>query len=326
MPYPSWPRDQLLRELSQADSLEALLRTYLELNWLRPETALWRTADALTIRALGGSKFDFDLGCGDGLNSYALAGGRLPLEVDCFIETTDVTPEVFFSGDVDIYDAPVQHSLSIPSPPHTIRTGLDHKAHLLERARGLRLYENLVCHDANKSWPVPDASVTSLFSNVVYWLDDIETALAETARVLRPEGSAVLLLPDPRFLASSPARWATERGWGWAEALDRGRAGHVKHVKSEGEWTSLFEAAGLKVTNHMTHLSHRLIEIHEVGLRPISPVLIKMANKLSAVDRAEIKQEWVEYCMALALPMFTSGWLTDRSVPQTFHGFSLSRR
>jgi len=298
----------------------------MEVNWLRPETALWRTADTLAITSLARTEFDFDLGCGDGLNSYLLAGGQPPLDVDSFVDIHDTTPEAFFKDTVDIYDSAVANGRTIAPPPRQIHIGLDHKAHLLNRAAGLNLYERLICHDANERWPIPDHSVQSLFSNVIYWLADLRHSFLEIARVLAPEGTALLLLPDENLKLFSASRWVTEHGWQWASHLDRGRLAQFRHRYSEQGWCNALNAAGLRVQNHRAFINDRLVQIHEIGLRPLSPVLIKMANKLSPNDRASIKLEWVEYCMALALPMFLSGWLTDESRTQNFHAFLVARQ
>lgn len=71
--------------LKQPTDFRRFLREYLNVYWLRPEVALWRTADAL---ALSGFQFDgpsLDLGCGDGVNSYIAVGGDFPLEFDDFL-------------------------------------------------------------------------------------------------------------------------------------------------------------------------------------------------------------------------------------------------
>lgn len=308
------------------EDISHLLRAYIELYWLRPETALWRTMDALALRELGLDAVDLDLGCGDGLNSYCLVGGQLPLEIDDFVDVKTVPAATFFSGGADIYDTPASSATVVPPPPHRIRTGLDWKRNLLDKASRLGLYENLIQHDANMPLPLPDSSYRSVFSNAVYWIDRIEVLLAEIARVLAGEGIATVLVPD-RTLRNFYIhyRYVVGRNWQWMAALDMGRHSHIRHQYSLAEWDQRIRAAGLRIKDHRSYMTSRVIEISEVGLRPISPVLIKMANLLSPADRVAIKHEWVEYCMELAVPMLTSGWLDDPALPRVFHGFVLER-
>jgi hypothetical protein len=70
----------------------------------------------LTLRELQLGEVDADLGCGDGFNSYILAGGRLPLEIDDFLDTTNVSAASFLSGMTDIYDASPTIPIRVPTP------------------------------------------------------------------------------------------------------------------------------------------------------------------------------------------------------------------
>jgi SAM-dependent methyltransferase len=312
---------------STSDTVVAeVLRAYLDMYWLRPEAALWRTFDALTLMRLGLDRIDLDLGCGDGINSYLLSGGRLPPDVDDFLGTTAVSAATFFTGAVDIYDAPAAGDVAVPAPARRIRYGLDWKQSLLDKARGLGLYDELIQHDANDPLPLAAESIGSVFCNVLYWLDNVDQALKDIGRVLTRDGAATVLVPDAAlrdFYVHH--RFVVARGWTWMSALDMGRHTHVRHQYSQAEWERRFATAGLRVRDHEAYLSSRVIEIHEVGLRPLSPVLIKMAGLLSPADRAQVKSEWVDYVMALALPMITSGWLEAPELTTTFHAFVLER-
>lgn len=302
-----------------------MLKEYLNVFWLRPEVALWRTADAL---ALGEFHFDspsIDLGCGDGANSYILAGGSFPLEFDDFQSTKAVGPREFFSGMVDIYDDAQVEFPCVDPAPHEIDFGLDWKENLLHKAEKVHLYRGLICHDMNNELPFEDESFQSIFSNTLYWIENINVAVGEVGRVLRQGGMAAVLVPDARLKDYFLYRYVEDRGWKWCEALDMGRHSHIKHWFSEGQWRHLFQSARLKVVDHVSYMSSRLIEIHEIGLRPISPLLIKMSRMLGTADRSEIKREWIEYVRYLAEPLFTSGWIVDRTLPQTFHRFYLTR-
>ena len=60
------------------------LRAFLGLYWLRPETAVWRTLDCLALAEVAFKAPILDLGCGDGLFSFARAGGTVRPEYDVF--------------------------------------------------------------------------------------------------------------------------------------------------------------------------------------------------------------------------------------------------
>jgi SAM-dependent methyltransferase len=301
------------------------LREHLNVYWLRPEVALWRTADAL---ALSGFQFvspSLDLGCGDGVNSYISAGGRFPLEFDDFLSVKETSPTEFLSGSVDIYDDHPTQSVQISPPPRQIDVGLDWKSSLLAKARSLSLYRQLHQHDANFSLPFADESFQTIFCNILYWIENVNVTLAEMARVLMAGGVAAVLVPNSNIGDYSIFRFVEERGWNWCANLDMGRHSHMRHRLSGKEWEDHFVRAGLRVRQRRTYLSSRLVEIHEIGLRPISPVLIKMAHCLTPENRLKIKKEWLDYLWNLAAPLFETEWITDPSLPQTFHCFLLEK-
>ena len=56
----------------------------------------------------------------------------------------------------------------------------------------------------------------------------------------------------------------------------------------------------LKIVGSQTYLSLKTLEIWDVGPRPLSLTLIKMANYLNSSQRLEIKKEWCDICLPFA--------------------------
>ncbi|OQA71908.1 MAG: hypothetical protein BWY33_01927 [Candidatus Dependentiae bacterium ADurb.Bin246] len=88
--------------------------------------------------------------------------------------------------------------------------------------------------------------------------------------------------------------------------LDRGRySSNIKISKSYLEWKQLFDKSGLKIVEHKTHLSKTVMEMWDIGLRPLFPVLIKLVNAVKNKDELlEIKKEWIEIFMKFLEPIF----------------------
>jgi len=307
-------------------TISEILREYLNIYWLRPETALWRTVDALMLSGVPFERPSLDLGCGDGLNSYILRGGHLDSGVDAFLDTTDVSARAFFGGTTDIYNYASKRFPRVAPPPNIFDVGLDWKEDLLRKAARLHVHEKLLCHDSNKPLPFADNSFNSVFSNIVYWIDDLGVILAELRRVITPQGTIHLLLTSDTLKKYMIYTYYEKEGWEWIKNFDMGRYAHAGHYLSAREWSKHFGKAGLKIEKHLTYLSGRLVRISEIGLRPVSPVLIKMANSLSGSKRKEIKKQMVEYLLHLAVPLFESGWIFDKGGPQTYHYYVLSKR
>jgi SAM-dependent methyltransferase len=290
-------------DLSKADQLNSLL----EYHWLRPETALWRAAD---IAALAPFKFQspsLDLGCGDGVFSFLRAGGRFDLGYDQFSHVGEL--DRFFEGH-DIYnefDPEGRHPSVITPPAYRFDIGLDHKQALLDKANMTGLYRDLRLADANAPIDLPDGQFATVFSNILYWLEGYRTTLREIARILRQDGRVYLHVPSDTFRATSFfQRLHVQTGdpmWAWLGLIDRNRSNNIKLCFSREEWTAEFEAAGLLVTNCRRYLSPLTLGVWDIGLRPLSPVLIEMANLLTNDQRTSIKEKWLSVLSPLVEPL-----------------------
>ena len=59
------------------------------------------------------------------------------------------------------------------------------------------------------------------------------------------------------------------------------------------------------VADHVAYLSPLTLQAWDIGLRPLSPPLIKMVKLLSESDRAAIKTEWMEVCRPFLAELLT---------------------
>lgn len=307
------------------DRLRQLLNAY----WLRPETALWRACD---LRAMAGFELappSLDLGCGDGVFSFIRAGGTLAENFDVF---QSIGPLDKFFANADVYDS-FDQGIAVEvvrRPGYEIDVGLDHKPNLLKKARALGLYAEIKEADANRGLPFADGSFRSVFSNMVYWLEDPLAAMMEIRRVLRPGGQACLLLPNAT-LRDFSLYWDLHVRTGnpayrFLAKLDRGRlADNIKQVKSTAEWHGIVRQAGLEVLGHKQYLSGAIARIWDIGLRPLFPVLHKMASKIEAGDRLEIKREWVSTFETFFMPLAEMDPAMDAKTEPAFHCFVLRR-
>jgi len=76
------------------------LNNFLNVFWLRPETALWRSLDVEAMDRFNFKSPSLDLGCGDGIFSFIRAGGSFANDFDAF----DVANLDQFFENVDIFN------------------------------------------------------------------------------------------------------------------------------------------------------------------------------------------------------------------------------
>lgn len=308
--------------------VEEILKNFLNVYWLRPESALWRTIDVLAMDSFTFESPSLDLGCGDGIFSFIRAGGEFGFGFDMFQSVSSL--DKYFEN-VDIYnyfDEKKIHPVIRKSPNYIIDVALDHKEALLKKAAIIGLYRKMVCWDVNLGLPFEDGSFKTIFSNIIYWLKKPQDVFKEVARILASNGKAVVMLPNSTMKDYSfYYRLFVKTGdyaWKWLEKIDRGRlSDNIKHTNDDEAWRRIFSKAGLQVVKHTQHLSKTVIETWDIGLRPIFPLLHKMASRIDAEKLIEIKKEWIALFSELLLPLCTTSWCTDSEYPPAFHCYVL---
>jgi len=306
-------------------SFKQLLNVY----WLRPETALWRELDIRAMHRFEFTSPSLDLGCGDGMFSFLRSGGTVSNKFDAFRSLANL--DKFFEN-VDIYNAYENNesSIVITPPGYQIDVAFDHKENLLKKGRQLNLYREFKVGDANRPLPFQDESFDSLFSNIVYWLDEPQAVLNEIGRILRPGGRACLMLPNrtmPEFSFYNQLYVKTgDQKWKFLEKLDRGRfKDNIRQARSGPEWESLFKKTNLKVIERSMHLSKTVVQIWDIGLRPLFPVLKKMADQISPENYVDIKSEWIDTIRQFLEPILDMDDELAQGTEQAFHCYILEK-
>jgi SAM-dependent methyltransferase len=237
-----------------------------------------------------------------------------------------------FFDNVDVFDAfdnrvspAVTHV-----PRYRINCGFDHKANLLNKAGQLGLYDSLTQGDANQKLPFPDESFNSVFSNIVYWLDEPQAVLKEIGRILRPGGQVCLMLPNQTFPEYSFYNQlyikTGDKKWAFLEKLDRGRfSDNIRQSRSRSAWEAMFNLAGLRVAMHKSHLSKVVVQTWDIGLRPMFPVLHRMAGAISSDQLPEIKREWITTLRQFLEPLADMDDDLSKGTEPAFHCYILEK-
>lgn len=310
--------------MASPSTFDELLKVF----WLRPETALWRELDIRAMQSFAFRSPSLDLGCGDGLFSFVRAGGRFDDTFDAF---RDVAHLDRFFDNVDVFDAPGESAPVITRrPDHRIDCGFDQKHNLLRKAARLDFYRELKQGDANSVLPFFDASFNSVFSNIVYWLDDPQAVITEIARIVCPGGQVCLMLPNrtlPEFSFYNQLYKKTGNSdWRFLEKLDRGRfTDNIRHARSAEEWEQMFTVAGLHVAIHNNHLSKTVIQIWDVGFRPLFPVLRRMADTMHDDILSDIRREWEDTLREFLLPIVNMDSILNQGTEPAFHCYILEK-
>ena len=179
--------------------------------------------------------------------------------------------------------------------------GTDWKQKLLNKAAKLELYKKLVLHDSNKPFPFEDRKFRTIFSDTVYWVkkENIPKLLLEINRMLHPEGTAALFfMTKHHFETLEKLEYLLDKKA--VDILDRGRRESVNSDWGYQEWETEVKKAGFKIVEVVnTYPNNAIVDIWNVGLRPIAHLLIQMTDKISMDERIRIKKEWTDIFLEL---------------------------
>jgi len=296
------------------------LRDFLNIYWLRPENALWRALNCKSLEGIELQPPSLDLSCGDGVFSFTLHGGKFKTAYDVFKDTGDLNK---FYENADIYNAaPGEYIPAIETRPNaSVTVGTDWKQHLLDKAAMLDFYETLVLHDNNNPLPFEDDRFNTIYSNSVYWVENVDSHLSEIRRILAPDGKAILQLKTTaisELFETLRIDYADQLGTDFIDIIDRGRTDNHAHLHDDSGWTDKLADAGLKIVERRLSVTWVHLRMWDIGLRPISPHLIRMANSLPDEQRKLIKEDWIETWERLLLPFYNIDFNLDqqRSPPE----------
>ena len=247
-----------------------------------------------------------DLGAGNGLLSFVSMGGELSPNYDFFTNAGGL--DSFFKGG-DIYNSfskAGKPEYILKKPDYIIDIALDHKENLLKQAEFLGVYKKLIAADANKTWPLEEKSLESVISNVLYWLSDKHHSFRELHRVLRKGGKVFLFLQTKNFTKFCLS-YHPEDFPGYEKTLrvlNRSRKESHLWQTDIGEIEQLAGQYGFEVLHHQYCYSKFFLTMWDIGLRPLSPVLIDMANSFSPEKRKQYKEKWVDILHEILQPIY----------------------
>lgn len=317
-------------------SRQDYLRRHLTPLWLRPESALWYAHESFVVRELLGAPMarpSLEFGCFDGTPTLVLLGGEFGTGFDVYSDVSWSRDSVHWQSLTDDYYNVSRTAGAtvdvITTTTERIDVGLSWKQAHLEKAGRLGLYERLVEHDPNTAMTMfEDGSFETIWAPNLYWVDNLDVALSEMARVLRPGGRMVTVLPDPAVLEHMLSRFSGVADPGWIRDLDRGRTENFsRQARTRDAWTALFEKNGLAVTRHEWFIPLPVLQVHDIGFRPMFPVFMNMYETLRQhrpEDWRALKEHWIETVYYFLAPLCDLEWMERMGTSKVYHAFQVT--
>jgi len=301
-----------------------VLKNFLNLYWIRPESAIWRTLDVLVLRNLNFKKPILDIGCGDGTFTFTKFGGEVYSSYDVYRTINQI--KGFLNG-VDIHNQLNSIKPKISKKPHIkVDVGLDLKKNLLKKAKNLHIYQKLIEHNANNILPFHDDQFNTIFSNTFYWMKNVKHILNESHRITSKNARIIICVPDRKLKKNMVYNQYLLHNYQWAKILDRDNFSHInQNFYTFREWKSIFSDCGLKIEFHSDYISEKLVEFYNFGSRYFSPYIIEMANKLNLKSRTESKTKAVKEITNLSRAYLDYEIKQIDKKNNCFHIFSLKK-
>tara|TARA_Y200000002_G_C22664919_1_gene657545 strand:- start:742 stop:1692 length:951 start_codon:yes stop_codon:yes gene_type:complete len=281
-----------------------LLREYTNMYFLRPENAIgaYRRALAMNNNEMNWKKgMNMDISCGDGVFSYIAAGGKFNEFFDMFINVDEKSiTDLHTNRETDIFNNDYENYKNLgeivkTKPDYNFSIGTDWKQSLLDKAERIGLYNKLILQDNNKTLNVDTESINNIYTNSIYWVDNIDLHIREIYRVLIENGSVLLQIKTNEIVNIHPTN--LDLGIFSSSSLniiDRGRLKSWKSIKKLEWWLKKFETNGFRVETVKPTFTKEQIMVWHYGFRPFAHTLVKVFNKLSIKERTENKKEIIE--------------------------------
>ena len=283
------------------------LNSFLEFYWLRPENGIikyFQSHSWSDMKIYGNS---IDISTGDGIYAFLHSGGRFNTNFDLFHDTASKK----FSHDkfIDIYDfnSKKYKPLISKKPNFFFSHGSDWKKHLLERADKLNCFKNLIQHDNNEiPLPFEDEYFDFIHSNSLYWTNNPNKLIKDINRITKKNSNVVLEYSTTGML-STLFRLKPILNKRSFDILNRKRTDEMKGVKGDVNfWIDIIKKNNFVIEDIRAAWPNQILtDFWNIGLRPVSHLLIEMAKNLNNQHRSKIKKEWVKIFYEILLPLCT---------------------
>ena len=284
--------------------MSQMLSQFLNLFFLRPENAIMTYRRGVSIKDLNidwNSGVNMDSSCGDGVFSYVVADGKFNEFFDTFLNIDENNiDELSQNKDVDIYDSDKENyknlgQLTKNKTSYSFSIGTDWKENLLNKAKRLNFYDKLLLQDNNSALKLETESIKNIYSNSIYWVENIDLHLRELHRVLVKGGVLLLHLKTNEMIKVHPSNLSLEfASKQTLELLDRGRLSSWKNTKSIDWFLKKFENYNFKIEVVKPIYAREQVMAWHYGFRPFSHILAKIFNKLEISERTKIKNEFIQ--------------------------------
>jgi ubiquinone/menaquinone biosynthesis C-methylase UbiE len=311
-------------------ALNELIASFSELYWLKPVDIVWDAVNAYHVeKFIKLNDIILDLGCGDGLYSFLMFGGRLPLEYDRFVNVKPAFQKIESGQGGDIYTGLKTIVRPLKMPRRKIDFGLELKTRHIKVAESLGIY-NRIMQASFEKIPLEDEVVDKVYSIFAfYWGNDLAAQTKEVRRVLKTGGELIVNLPSeyPGQLHISK-RIAQDNKYSdslraFMEKMDGGRFKlTTRHARNVKQWQDFFVKQGFEFMDCIPVVNEIVFVMQDISQRPFLPYFFAM---LKQKGFSNFRQKVKKFLCTKVYPNFIDELLRYEGDPKVRHGYYIIR-
>ncbi len=285
------------------------LKEFLNIFWLRPETAILNALLAKNLPANYLQGVSADLSCGDGLFAFTANGGKLNKNFNLY-QNTNINSNIIKQTDIYNFYKDTYKPEIIQAPDKKYNFGIDINDTMLHKANKLNIYENLCKYIDDKPFNLNISSDLELFNtkkirqledikfdtvsifSSSYMYSDTRGFLKSLNNILNENGKVILNIKNENFkkFYKQLEKNYTSR---FSKYLERDMRNIFPSLHSVLEWEDLFHKNNFIIEQKKATLHDNLTAVWSIGLRFLTPLLVKMSNYIvNEKDFLEIKEEF----------------------------------
>jgi SAM-dependent methyltransferase len=297
--------------------------------YLRPENFVYsflRSKACIDNFKFKNSDQTLDIGCGDGVFSFITYGGTFNKSFDVFYDINNKDIRKLFEFETnDIYGDSsriIRNKINIlNNPEFNLLYATDIMKASIKKAEELKIFKKIILHDSNKPFNLKSDSLDYIYTNSIYYVQDIETHLKELYRMIKPGGVIIAQVKTDKFKDVYPYNKGIFLDWSKkaVKLLDRNiYKSVIQNLKPLNYWHKMIRKYDFKIINTQNVCTKNQAQFWLYGMRYVSPFLIYLFNELDDEKRCSLKKDFINYTKPITSEILKDKIQADDTYEVTF--------